>query len=66
MKIRHLKELLATVDDDADLMIVVTKTIPENERNSIYPYPSEHTTYTVDEDAWEKHTVQTLRPSEST
>lgn len=33
MKIKHLKELLANVDDDGDFMIVITKPIPENERS---------------------------------
>ena len=44
MKVKELKEFLNRVDDDFDVVIGATKTIPENERGTegYAAYPTEH------------------------
>ena len=44
MKVKELKEFLNSVDDDFDVIIGATKTIPENERGTegYAAYPIEH------------------------
>ena len=44
MKVKELKEFLNRVDDDFDVIIGATKTIPENERGTegYAAYPTEH------------------------
>ena len=44
MKVKELKEFLNSVDDEFDVIIGATKTIPENERGKegYAAYPIEH------------------------
>jgi hypothetical protein len=44
MKVKELKEYLESVDDDFDVIIGATKTIPENERGTegYAAYPTKH------------------------
>lgn len=44
MKVKELKEFLNGADDDFDVIIGATKTIPENKRGTVgyAAYPTEH------------------------